>query len=78
VVKKKHGRTFSAHGDTFYALHPSQALVNYSENRAMETLKIVDELMHKIKQARGQWKNEDKTLILYQKLLSAEEASKRL
>jgi len=65
-----------AHGDTFHALKPFLELTNYLENRAMDALKIVDELKHKIKQPKGQWKNEDKRFTLYQKLLGAEEASK--
>ncbi len=63
-----------AHGDTFHALKPCLELVCYLENRAIDALKIVDELKHKIKQPRGQWKNEDKRLTLYQKLLGAEDA----
>lgn len=43
----------------------------------MDTLKNVDDLKHKIRQPRGQWKNEDKRLTLYQKLLGAEDASKK-
>jgi hypothetical protein len=66
-----------AHGDTFHALKPFLELVSYLENRAMDALKIVDELKHKIKQPKGQWKNEDKRLTLYHKLLGAEETSKK-
>lgn len=64
-----------AHGDTFHALKPFLELVNYLENRAIDALKIVDELQHKIKNPRGQWKDENKRLVLYQKLLRAEEAA---
>ncbi len=62
-----------AHGDTFHALKPFLELVVYLENRAMDALKIVEELKHNIKHPRGQWKNEDKRLILYQKILKTEE-----
>jgi hypothetical protein len=66
-----------AHGDTFHALKPFLELVCYLENRAIDALKIIEELNHKIRHPRGQWKDDDKRLILYQKLLKAEEAGKK-
>jgi hypothetical protein len=66
-----------AHGDTFHALKPFLELVSYIENRAFDALKIVEDLKHKIRGRRGKWKDEDKRLGLYQKLLAAEEVSKK-
>lgn len=64
-----------AHGDIFHALKPFLELVCYFENRAMNSLQIVEDLKHKIRHPRGQWKNEDRRLTLYQNLLGAEQAS---
>lgn len=66
-----------AHGDTFHALKPFLELVCYLENRALDALKLVEELKYKIKYQRGQWKNEDKRLTLYRKLLEAEDTSNK-
>ena len=66
-----------AHGDTFHALKPFLEMVCYLENRALDAYKMVEELNHKIKHRRGKWKNDDNRLTLYQKLLKAEEASKK-
>ncbi len=66
-----------AHGDTFDALKPFLELVCYLENRTIDALKIIEELNHKIRHPRGQWKDDDKRLRLYQKLLKAEEAGKK-
>lgn len=51
-------------------------LVCYLENRSIDALKVIEELNHKIRHPRGQWKDEDKRLTLYQKLLKAEEIGK--
>lgn len=66
-----------AHGDTFHALKPFLELVCYLENRAVDALKIVEDLNHKIRQRRGKWKDDDNRLTLYQKLLKADEISKQ-
>jgi hypothetical protein len=47
-----------ARGDTFHALKPFLELVSYLENRAMDALKKVEELNHKIAHPRGKWKGE--------------------
>jgi hypothetical protein len=64
-----------AHGDVFHALKPFLEMVAYLENRALSALKTVEDLRHKIMGRRGQWKDTDKRMILYEKLLSAEKAS---
>lgn len=64
-----------AHGDTFHALKPFLELISYLENRAMDALKVVEDLNHKIRARRGKWKDEDNRLNLYKKLLEAEEVS---
>jgi hypothetical protein len=66
-----------AHGDTFHALKPFLELVSYLENRAINALKIVDELRHKIKAPRGKLKTEDKQKELVVKLAAAEETSQK-
>lgn len=66
-----------AHGDTFHALKPFLELVCYLENRAINALKIVDELKHKIKVPRGKSKAEDKQKELVVKLAAAEETSRK-
>ena len=64
-----------AHGDTFHALKPFLAMISYLENRALDAIKIIEDLKHKIKRSRGRWKGEDKQQDLLQKLIEAEEAS---
>jgi hypothetical protein len=63
-----------AHGDTFHALKPFLDMVTYLENRALETLKAVEDLRHKIKGCRGKWKEANNRITLYEKLLKAEKA----
>lgn len=64
-----------AHGDIFHAFKPFLELVTYLENRALDTIKVIEDLSHKIKGRRGQWKDENKRITLYEKLLKAQEAS---
>jgi hypothetical protein len=64
-----------AHGDVFHALNPFLEMVTYLENRALSTLKMVEDFRHKIMERRGQWKDTDKRMVLYEKLLMAEKAS---
>jgi hypothetical protein len=66
-----------AHGDTFHALKPFLEMVSYLENRAIDALKTIEDLNHKIRERRGKWKDDDNRLVLYQKLLKAEEVGKR-
>jgi hypothetical protein len=47
-------------------LKPFLELVSYLENRAMDTLKKVEDLNHKIAHPRGKWKGEDKQEGLFQ------------
>jgi hypothetical protein len=63
-----------AHGDTFHALKPFSEMVTYLENRALDTLKMVEDLHHKIMGRRGQWRDVDKRIALYEKSLNAEKA----
>jgi hypothetical protein len=64
-----------AHGDTFHALKPFLELVAYLENRALDALKIVDDLNQKVNGRRGKWKDIDNRMPLYEKLLKAENVS---
>jgi len=66
-----------ARGDTFHALKPFLELVSYLENRAIDDLKKVEDLNHKIVHPRGKWKEEDKQDELLQKLIEVEEDSKK-
>jgi hypothetical protein len=65
-----------AHGDTFHALKPFLDVVTYLENRAMDSLKLVEELKHKIERPRGKWKEQDNRNDLFKQLEAAERASK--
>lgn len=64
-----------AHGDTFHALKPFSEMVTYLENRALNTLETIEDLRHKIMGRRGQWKDIDKRMALYEKSLKAAKAS---
>jgi hypothetical protein len=64
-----------AHGDIFHALKPFSEMVAYLENRALNAMKIAEDLRHKISGRRGQWKDVNKRIALYQKFLRAEKAS---
>lgn len=64
-----------AHGDVFHALKPFSEMVAYLENRALNAMKTTDDLCHKIRGRRGLWKDIDKRMALYEKLLKAEKAS---
>lgn len=66
-----------AHGDTFHALKPFLELVNYAENRAMDTVKSIEDTKHRINHPWGKWKDEEKQLELLQKLIETEEASEK-
>lgn len=66
-----------AHGDIFHALKPFLEIVSYLENRAINALKIVDDLKHKIKLPRGKLKSDDKQKELTIKLALAEETSRK-
>jgi hypothetical protein len=63
-----------AHGDIFHALKPFLEMVSYLENRAMDAVKAVEEVKHKIKSPKGKWKNENTQQELLQKLIKVEEA----
>jgi hypothetical protein len=64
-----------AHGDVFHALKPFSEMVAYLENRALNALKTAEDFRHKIRGRRGQWKDVDKRMALYEKFLKAEKAS---
>lgn len=64
-----------AHGDTFHALKPFLELVTYLENRALDSLKTVEDLSRKINGRRGKWKDIDNRMPLYEKLLKLENTS---
>lgn len=66
-----------ARGDTFHALKPFLELVSYLENRAMDALKKLEGLNYKITHPRGKWKGNDKQEGLLQKLIEAEETSRK-
>jgi hypothetical protein len=64
-----------AHGDTFHALKPFLEAVCYLENRAVDALKVVEDLRHKISCPRGKWKEENNQQDLLKRLREAEETS---
>jgi len=61
------------HGDVFHALKPFSDLIFYANNRALDAIKLVEELKHKIGKPWGKWKDQGKRLELIQKLALAEE-----
>ena len=65
-------------GDVFHALHPIQGLVCYLENRAIETLKVVDGIRHKIQSRRGKWKQENNLQTLLEHLEKAERECEKM
>lgn len=60
-------------GDTFHALHPFGKLCHYQDNRAIDALKLVEELKHKVNCPRGKWKKDENHLEVLKKLIVAEE-----
>ncbi|MBA3239324.1 MAG: hypothetical protein H0T62_13410 [Parachlamydiaceae bacterium] len=57
------------HGDAVHALKPFLELVCYLENRAMDALKIVDELKHKIEPVRKYLENHRDNLLEFVPLM---------
>jgi hypothetical protein len=63
------------HGDIFHALKPFNDLLSYVDNRAMESLKMLETIKHKLKHPWGKTKKEEKRKELFDKLTATEEAS---
>jgi hypothetical protein len=66
------------HGDVFHALKPFNDLLSYVDNRAIESLKIIEEIKHKLNHPWGKTKKEEKRKELFEKLTVAEEASEKV
>ena len=66
-----------ANGDVFHALKPFLEAVKYLENRAMSSLKAVDDLTYKLDNLRGKWKEEENKRNLQHKLVKANEVAKQ-
>jgi hypothetical protein len=66
------------HGDVFHALKPFNDLLSYVDNRAMESLKIIEEIKHKLNHPWGKTKKEEKRKELFEKLILAEEGSEKV
>jgi hypothetical protein len=62
-----------AHGDTFHALKPFLELVTYLEKRALAASNTVEDINHKLDEPRGKWREVDNKLVLYRKLVQAED-----
>lgn len=65
------------HGDVFHALKPFNDLLSYADNRAIESLKVIEEIKHKLNHPWGKTKKEDKRRELFEKLAAAEESSEK-
>jgi len=52
------------YGDTFHAVKPFGDLIFYVNNRALDSIKAVEELTHKMNKPRGKWKSENSQLDL--------------
>jgi len=66
------------HGDVFHALKPFNDLLSYVDNRAIESLKMIEEIKHKLNHPWGKTKKEEKRKELFEKLIVAEEASEKV
>lgn len=65
------------HGDVFHALKPFSDLVSYADNRAVESLKVIEEIKHKLNHPWGKTKKEEKRKELFEKLATAAAASEK-
>jgi hypothetical protein len=65
------------HGDVFHALKPFNDLLSYLDNRAINSLKMIEDIKHKLKHPWGNTKKEEKRKELLEKLTVAEEASEK-
>ena len=65
------------HGDVFHALKPFNDLLSYIDNRAIESLKMIEEIKHKLNHPWGKTKKEEKRKELFEKLVAAEEISEK-
>jgi len=63
------------HGDVFHALKPFSDLLSYLDNRAIDSLKVIEEIKHKLSHPWGKTKKEEKRRELFERLSAAEEAS---
>jgi hypothetical protein len=66
------------HGDVFHALKPFKDLLSYIDNRAVESLKAIEEIKHKLNHPWGKTKKEEKRKELFEKLTVAAEASEKM
>jgi hypothetical protein len=65
------------HGDVFHALKPFNDLLSYLENQAINSLKMIEDVKHKLNHPWGKTKKKEKCKELCEKLIVAEEASKK-
>jgi hypothetical protein len=63
------------HGDVFHALKPFSDLLSYVDNRAVDSLKMIEEIKHKLNHPWGKTKKEEKRKELFEKLTVVEEVS---
>ena len=63
------------HGDIFHALKPFNDLLSYVDNRAIESLKMIETIKYKLNHPWGKTKKEEKRKELFEKLTTTEEAS---
>lgn len=66
------------HGDVFHALKPFNDLLSYIDNRALDSLKMIEEIKHKLNHPWGKTKKEENRRELFEKLTAAEEASEKV
>jgi hypothetical protein len=65
------------HGDVFHALKPFSDLLSYVDNRAVESLKMVEEIKHKLNHPWGKTRKEEKRKELFEKMTVVEEMSEK-
>jgi hypothetical protein len=65
------------HGDIFHALKPFSDLLLYLDNRAMDSLKMIEEIKHQLNHPWGKTKKEEKRKELFEKLVVTTEISEK-
>ena len=66
------------HGDVFHALKPFSDLISYIDNRAVDSLKVIEDIKHKLNHPWGKTKKAEKRRELFEKLTTAEAASEKM
>ncbi|HEY2811405.1 MAG TPA: hypothetical protein VGJ00_08470, partial [Rhabdochlamydiaceae bacterium] len=66
------------HGDIFHALKPFNDLLSYVDNRAIESLKMIETIKHKLNHPWGKTKKKEKRKELFEQLAVREKSSETI